>query len=146
MINKIVKGKQCTILWHVDELNISHVDSDIFYRVLYDIDTEYENISKMTITRGNINKYFGITINYSLPVKVKFSMVNYIGKIVDDIPENKKGGSETPAAHHLFDISEDATKMYQTDTELFSSFFSVDIVYVKAIAPIHTVVSFILMN
>ena len=76
----------------MDELNISHVDSDIFYKVLYDIDTEYENISKMTITRGNINKYFGITINYSSPVKVKLSMVNYIGKIVDDIPENKKRG------------------------------------------------------
>ena len=37
--NKIVKGKQCIILWHVDELNVLHVDSDIVSSVLAEIDT-----------------------------------------------------------------------------------------------------------
>jgi len=27
--NKIVNGKQCTIIWHVDDLKISHMDNDI---------------------------------------------------------------------------------------------------------------------
>ena len=38
VINKIVNDKQCTILWHVDDLNISHVDPEIISRVLADID------------------------------------------------------------------------------------------------------------
>jgi len=27
--NKTMKGKQCTIIWHVNELKISHVDIDM---------------------------------------------------------------------------------------------------------------------
>ena len=45
----------------------------------------------MTITQGKIYKYLGMTIDYSLPGKVKFSMVNYIGNIINDIPEDIKG-------------------------------------------------------
>ena len=67
------------------------VDSDFFSLILADIDVDYGNISKMTITRGKIHKYLGITIYYSLTGKVKFSMVDYIGNILDDIPEYIKG-------------------------------------------------------
>ena len=40
----------------------------------------------MTITVGKIHKYLRVDIEYSLLNKVKFYMVDYIGKIVDDIP------------------------------------------------------------
>ena len=46
-----------------------------------------------------------MTIDYSSPVKLIFSMINYIGKMLDDIPEDMKGESATPAAHHIFDIA-----------------------------------------
>ena len=58
----------------------------------------------MTITRGKVHKYLGMTIDYSLPGKVIFLIIDYIVKMLDDIPENIKGGSATPSAHHLFDI------------------------------------------
>ena len=67
-------------------MKMSHVGPDIVFSVLADIDVEYENIAKMTITRGKIHKYLGMTIDYSSPVKVIFSMVNYIVKIIYDIP------------------------------------------------------------
>ena len=67
------------------------VDSDFFSLILADIDVDYGNISKMTITRGKIHKYLGIAIYYSLTGKVKFSMVDYIVNILDDIPEYIKG-------------------------------------------------------
>ena len=49
-------------------------------------------------------------------------MIDYIGKMLDDIPEDMKGESATPAAHHLFDIAEDATKISQADEDLFHHF------------------------
>ena len=61
---------------------MSHVDSNIISSVLADIDSEYRNIVKMTITRVKINKYLGMTINYSSPGKVIFSMV--LGFILPD--------------------------------------------------------------
>ena len=37
VMNKNVNDKQCTILCHVDDLKMLHVDPDIFYSVISDI-------------------------------------------------------------------------------------------------------------
>ena len=62
-MNRNVNGKQCTILCDVDNLDILHVDSKIVSGVLSDMDTEYGNIVKMTIMRGKIHKYLGMTVD-----------------------------------------------------------------------------------
>ena len=81
-MKKIIDNKQYTILWHADDLKTSHVDPAVISSVLADIDAEYGKIAKMTITRGKVHKYLGMTIDYSSPGKVIFSMINYIGKIL----------------------------------------------------------------
>ena len=78
----------------------------------------------MTITLGKIHKYLRITINHSSPGKVIFYMIYYIGKMLDYTPEEMKGVSETPVAHHLFDIAEDATKLTRTNADLFHHFMA----------------------
>ena len=91
VMNKLIGNKQCTELWHVNNLNISHVDPAVVYRILADIDMEYGKIAKMTITRGKVHKYHGMNIDYSSPGKVIFSMIDYIGKNLYNIPEDMKG-------------------------------------------------------
>ena len=59
-----------------------------------------------------------MTIDYSSPGKVIFLMIYYIGKMLDNIPEDMKGESATPVAHHLFDIAEDATKISQANADI----------------------------
>ena len=85
-MNKKINDKQCTILWNVEDIKMSHVDPDIFSRVLSDIDAEYGKIFKMTITRGKIHKHLGMAIDWFLPDKVKFSMAGYIENMLNDIP------------------------------------------------------------
>ena len=51
-------------------------------------------------------------------------MVNYTGKMLDDIPEDTKGESATSAAHHLFEIAEDTTKLSQDDADIFHQFLA----------------------
>ena len=46
------KVKQCTILWHENDLRMSHVDSYIVSSVLADIDSEYGKITKNDHHRG----------------------------------------------------------------------------------------------
>ena len=58
----------------------------------------------MTITRGKVHKYLGMTIDYSSPGKVILSMIDYIGKVLGNITEDMKGESAKPAAHQIFDI------------------------------------------
>ena len=85
-MKKIVKVKHCIIIWNVEYIKMFHVDSGIVSSVLSDIDTEYGEIVKMTITRGKIHNYLRMTINYSSPGKLNLFMVNYIGKMIDYIP------------------------------------------------------------
>jgi hypothetical protein len=39
--NKTINGKQCTIVWHVDDLNISHVDPKVVTTILNLLDSKY---------------------------------------------------------------------------------------------------------
>ena len=65
---------------------MSYVDPEIVSSIIYDIDAEYGKIAKMTITRGKIQKYLGMTIGYYSTGKVIFSMFDYIEKMIDEIP------------------------------------------------------------
>ena len=85
-MNKIIDDKQCTILWHVDDLKTSHVDPAVVYRVLADIYWEYWRIAKMTITQGKVHKYLNMIIDYSLPDKVILYIMDFIVKMLGNIP------------------------------------------------------------
>jgi hypothetical protein len=39
--HKVVNGKQCTIVWHVDDLKILYVDADVIEGVITDLDAQY---------------------------------------------------------------------------------------------------------
>ena len=90
-MNKIIDNKQCTIIWHVSELKTSYADPAIIPRVLANIDAENEKISKITIMRGKVCKYLGMTIDYSSYGKLIFLMINYIENMLDNIIEDIKG-------------------------------------------------------
>ena len=62
-MNNIIDNKQCNILWNVDDLKTSHVDPAVVSIFLADSDAEYGKIEKMTITRGKLHKYLGMTID-----------------------------------------------------------------------------------
>ena len=49
-------------------------------------------------------------------------MVNYIGNMLDEIPEDMRGESEIPATHNIFDIVEDVSKQSQTNADIFHYF------------------------
>jgi hypothetical protein len=47
--NKTINGKQCTILWYVNDTKISHEDSNVVTAI---IDAIEEKFDKMTVRRG----------------------------------------------------------------------------------------------
>ena len=49
-------------------------------------------------------------------------MIDYIGNMIDNIPEYMKGESATPATNHLFEIAEDSSKLSHANTDLFHHF------------------------
>ena len=65
MVNKTTNGKQYTILWHVDDLEISHVESKVVNSVLGKLGERYGKDSPLVTTRGKVHKYLGMTLDFS---------------------------------------------------------------------------------
>ena len=117
--NKDINGKQCTILWHVDDLKISHVESQVVTEVISQISDEFGNEAPLTITRGKIHDYIGMTIEYCADNSVQITMIDYIANMLSELPPDMDGESATPAATHLFDISETPVMLSEAKAQLF---------------------------
>ena len=89
-------------MWHVDDLKLSHVDPDLITGVLkqmndvYEQEIAYGEKAEITITRGKLHDYLGMTLNYNENGCVKIDMVEYVKKCLVDLPEHMQGKAKTP--------------------------------------------------
>jgi len=102
----MIRGKQFTILWHVDNLQISLVKKALVEEILKKLMTQFGQDSPLTTSRGEVLDYLGIQIDYLVKGKVSFSMKEYIKKLLDEVPFDMGGVANTPAANHLFSTNE----------------------------------------
>ena len=119
VVNKYINGKQCTILWHVDDLKISHVDPDVVTEIINMVEAEFGKEAPLTKTRGKVHEYFGMTIDYSTDGKVRFSMIDYIQGMLDELPDDKGGENVTPASNYLFEVDDKCQKLNAETADLF---------------------------
>jgi hypothetical protein len=85
--NKIIDGKQMTICYHVDDCKLSHLDSKVMDTTIEWLQSEYESIFEdgsgaMTVHRGKVLKYLGMTLDYSVKGQVKISKFDYVDEIL----------------------------------------------------------------
>jgi len=76
--NKTINGKQCTVLWHVDDLKISHVDANVVTGVIADVSDAFGKDAPITVTQGKVHEYLGMTLDFSEPGKFKVKMIDYV--------------------------------------------------------------------
>jgi Reverse transcriptase (RNA-dependent DNA polymerase) len=56
--NKTINKKQCTILWHVDNLKISHEDPGVVTDIIKQLKKEFGAEAPLTVMRGKVHDYF----------------------------------------------------------------------------------------
>jgi hypothetical protein len=123
--NKTINGKQCTIVWHVDDLKVTHVDPVVVTTILNLLDGKYgQEIvggkrAPLTITRGTVHDYLGMTLDYSEEGALKIHMRDYVKKILDKMPEKMDGTATLPAAEHLFQIQDNIELLDESNSEFF---------------------------
>ena len=117
--NKTVNGKQCTILWHVDDLKILHVDPQVVTDVISQLSDEFGKEAPLTVTRGAVHDYLGMTLDYSISKKIKITMIDYIKNMLTELPPDMDGESPTPAANHLFEVNEAPTLLDEQKSQFF---------------------------
>ena len=103
--NKLIQGSQCTIVWHIDDLKISHTDPKAVDQVIGLLCNEFGQEGPLTITRGKMHDYLGMTLDFSIPQKVQIQMYEFIDKMLADLPTDMDGTARTPAADHLFTVN-----------------------------------------
>ena len=50
--NSDIDGHQCTILWNVDDLSISHIDINVVYGVINQLKQRYDKEASLIVTSG----------------------------------------------------------------------------------------------
>ena len=103
--NKVINGSQMTVTWHVDDLKISHKESDEVTKFITELGKRYDN--DLTVHRGKVHSYLGMHFDYGTKGTVKISMIPYTKKIIDDFPEPVTSTAPTPAGDHLFTVRPD---------------------------------------
>jgi hypothetical protein len=103
--NKMVDGKQMTVVWHVDDLKISHKSAKAIDGLVDYLKSKYGD--GLMVHTGDVHDYLGVDHDYSDAAKegvVKMSMMKHIRKIFEDFPEEIGKSSLTPASENLYKI------------------------------------------
>jgi hypothetical protein len=117
--NKMTDGTQCTVLWHVDDLKISHVKQGVLEDLIRLLNKKYGKLDLLAVTRGDIHDYLGMTLDYSVPGAVSIRMDDYVRDFLDEAPTDMDGVAAMPAADHLLTVSEDPDYLDDVTSELF---------------------------
>ena len=81
--NKMVKNKQFTIRFHVDDLMLSHVDPTVNTDFLKFLNRKYGKHVEVKSTRGKKHDYLGMTLIFDNG-KLIVSMVYYVKNMLEE--------------------------------------------------------------
>jgi hypothetical protein len=92
----------------------------------------------MTVSRGKINKYLGMTLDYTIRGQVKITMFDYVDEIITafDKAEPKGGGNKRSAApDSIFKVDESCEKLKQDKAVEFHNLVSKPLYSTKRARP-----------
>ncbi len=104
--NATIAGYQMTITWHVDDLQIFHIDPFQITKFCQYLASIYGNGRE--VHHGKIHKYLGMDLNLALDGVVQVSMIAYTSKVILDFPKSITTSCTSPAGDHLFTIPDAA--------------------------------------
>jgi hypothetical protein len=149
--NKIVKHKQLTVVWHVDDLKVSHRKPAVVTKMSDWLKSTYERLFDdgsvaMQISRGKIHDYLGMTLDFTLPGQVRITMIPYIEEILELFYEhdNSQSTAKPPAADHLFKVNKETESLTEDRATVSHNFVPKCLFLTKRTRPdIATAVAFL---
>jgi hypothetical protein len=117
--NKQIGGNQMTICFHVDDCKLSHKSLKVMDQMITWLRQEYESIfedgsGKMSVSRGMVHTYLGMKLDFTLPGRVKITMLDYVEEIIVafEKADPEACGTKTSAAPtNLFTVDGDCKKL-----------------------------------
>ena len=125
----MINGKQMMLVWHMDDMKISHISAKAVTHMIKWLKKTYQKLlhgelGKMQISRGKVHDYLGMTFNFTTPGEVKITMYDYINDMLNDFqkhdPTHKV--TATPTADHLFKVRDEAEPLSEAKAKIFHEF------------------------
>ena len=119
--NRMVNNKQHTIVWHVDDVKSSHIDSRVNDEFLKWLQMKYgsDNIGKIKATRGKVHDYLAMKLDYSEAGILKLDMRDYVKSMVQEFPEELNGKVKSPWNTNLFHVDQKSKLLDETRSKVF---------------------------
>ena len=111
VVNKTINGSQMTVVWHVDDLKVSHVDAQEVGKFIRQMEETFGKDTPLSVSRGKTHEYLGMSLDFRNKGEVRISMEHYIDMMLRDAPLEMDGTSNTPAAAHLFKTNQEDPKL-----------------------------------
>ena len=111
VVNKMVNGKQLTMAWHVDNLKVLHVEESALDEFIAMMEKEFGQDALLSVSRGPVQEYLGMTLDFSVRDRVTIKMSNYVKTMLNNAPALMDGKAATPTAAHLFRVNTDDPKL-----------------------------------
>ena len=102
--NMTIGGSQLTVIWHVDDLKMSHKDPFEVTRLCAYLNDIYPGL---VVHRGKVHDYLGMTLDLSKKGKLEVSMIPYLIGVLRNFPEELGAATASPASEHLFQVRPD---------------------------------------
>jgi hypothetical protein len=116
--NAVIEGNQCTIAWYVDDMKVSHVDSNVVTMIIGKLE---ERFGKMTVTRGKEHVFLGMNIKYTNERTATVTMRSYLEEAIIESGLNVTHSVATPANKGLFEVDEASPRLGTNEAESFHS-------------------------
>ncbi|KAG7373398.1 reverse transcriptase RNA-dependent DNA polymerase [Nitzschia inconspicua] len=121
--NRIVNGKQHTVVWHVDDLKSSHVDPKVNDEFLKWLEEKYasDNVGKVKSVRGKRHDYLAMWLDFSEEGVLQIDMRPYVHSMIEDF-SGTIGKSKQPWNEKLFRIDKKSNKLDEERAKEFHTF------------------------
>jgi hypothetical protein len=97
--NATINGKQCTIVWYVDDNKLSHMSEDVITEV---IDKIKEHFGDLVVSRGKQHTFLGMNIKFNSNGSLEIEMRKYIEEAIELFGEDVSGRVSSAATKKLF--------------------------------------------
>jgi len=139
--NKLINGKQCTIVFHVDDNKLSHADEKVVTEIIKEISKHFGDLA---VTRGRSHNFLGIDILLGEDGLVEISQHDQVQEALNKFGETYDHHVSSPCANHLWDVNENAEKLSKEKSDLFHSIVAKLLYITKRSRPdIETAVAFL---
>jgi hypothetical protein len=73
----------------------------------------------LTVTRGKIHDYLGMTLAYSEEGVVQIDMRDYVKNVMNEMSDNMGGTATSPAGSYLFQLKEGIKQLDEAKSDFF---------------------------